>query len=71
MRHTRKAQPRSDPQKEVRLFDLLPQSDCSDCSALRQALGALKANEHRLPLVPASPDVERQLGKVLADLGMV
>ena len=34
-------------------------------------LGVLKANEHRLPLVPASPDVERQLDKVLADLGMV
>ena len=34
-------------------------------------LGVLKANEHRLPLVPASPDVEKQLDKVLADLGMV
>ena len=34
-------------------------------------LGVLKANEHRLPLVPASPDVERQLDKILADLGMV
>jgi 4-hydroxy-tetrahydrodipicolinate synthase len=34
-------------------------------------LGVLNANEHRLPLVPASPDVERQLDKILADLGMV
>jgi 4-hydroxy-tetrahydrodipicolinate synthase len=34
-------------------------------------LGVLRANEHRLPLVPASPDVEKQLDKVLADLGMV
>jgi len=37
MRRTRKAQPPSDPQKEVRLFGLLPQSDCSDYSVLRQA----------------------------------
>ena len=34
-------------------------------------LGVLKANEHRLPLVPASPDVEKQLDKVLAELGLV
>ena len=34
-------------------------------------LGVLKANEHRLPLVPASPDVEKQLDNVLAELGMV
>jgi hypothetical protein len=34
-------------------------------------LGVLKANEHRLPLIPASPDVEKQLDMVLADLGMV
>jgi 4-hydroxy-tetrahydrodipicolinate synthase len=32
-------------------------------------LGVLQANEHRSPLVPASPEVERQLDKVLADLG--
>ena len=31
-------------------------------------LGVLKENEHRLPMVPASPDVEKQLDKVLADL---
>jgi 4-hydroxy-tetrahydrodipicolinate synthase len=34
-------------------------------------LGVLKANEHRLPLVPASPDVAKQLDKVLAELGLV
>jgi 4-hydroxy-tetrahydrodipicolinate synthase len=32
-------------------------------------LGVLQANEHRSPLVPAAPEVERQLDKVLADLG--
>jgi len=34
-------------------------------------LGVLAANEHRSPLVPASPEVERQLDKVLADLGLL
>jgi dihydrodipicolinate synthase/N-acetylneuraminate lyase len=34
-------------------------------------LGALKANEHRSPLVPASPDVEKQLDKILAEIGLV
>ena len=34
-------------------------------------LGVLKANEHRSPLVPASPDVERQLDKILADIGLI
>ena len=34
-------------------------------------LGLLKANDHRLPMVPASPDVEKQLDKVLADIGMI
>ena len=34
-------------------------------------LGVLKANEHRLPLVPASPDVEKQLDEVLANVGLV
>jgi 4-hydroxy-tetrahydrodipicolinate synthase len=34
-------------------------------------LGVLKANEHRNPLVPASPEVERQLDAVLAELGLV
>ena len=34
-------------------------------------LGLLKANDHRLPMVPASLDVEKQLDKVLADIGMI
>ena len=34
-------------------------------------LGVLKANEHRSPLVPASPDVEKQLDKILAEIGLV
>ena len=34
-------------------------------------LGVLKANEHRLPMVQASPEVEKQLDKVLADIGMI
>jgi 4-hydroxy-tetrahydrodipicolinate synthase len=34
-------------------------------------LGVLKTNEHRSPLVPASPEVERQLDKVLADMGLI
>lgn len=31
-------------------------------------LGALKTNEHRLPLVPAEPEVERRLDQVLSSL---
>jgi 4-hydroxy-tetrahydrodipicolinate synthase len=34
-------------------------------------LGVLKANEHRSPLVPASREIEKQLDKVLADMGLV
>jgi 4-hydroxy-tetrahydrodipicolinate synthase len=34
-------------------------------------LGVLKANEHRSPLVPASPEVEKQLDEVLADIGLI
>jgi 4-hydroxy-tetrahydrodipicolinate synthase len=33
-------------------------------------LGLLRTNEHRTPLVPASPEVEKQLDKVLADIGL-
>ena len=33
-------------------------------------LGVLKTNEHRSPLVPASLKVEKQLDKVLADMGL-
>jgi 4-hydroxy-tetrahydrodipicolinate synthase len=35
-----------------------------------KCLSLLKANEHRSPLVPASPEVERELDKVLAGLGL-
>ena len=34
-------------------------------------LGVLKANEHRSPLVPASPDAEKQLDKILVEIGLV
>ena len=34
-------------------------------------LGVLRSNEHRSPLVPASPEVEKQLDKVLADMGLI
>ena len=34
-------------------------------------LGVLKTNEHRSPLVPASPEVEKQLDKVLADMSLI
>jgi 4-hydroxy-tetrahydrodipicolinate synthase len=34
-------------------------------------LGVLAANEHRSPMVPASPEVEKQLDKVLAELGLL
>jgi 4-hydroxy-tetrahydrodipicolinate synthase len=34
-------------------------------------LGVLKTNEHRSPLVPASPEVEKQLDKILADMGLI
>jgi 4-hydroxy-tetrahydrodipicolinate synthase len=34
-------------------------------------LGALKTNEHRSPMTPASADVEKQLDKVLADIGLI
>jgi 4-hydroxy-tetrahydrodipicolinate synthase len=33
--------------------------------------GVLKTNEHRSPLVPASPEVEKQLDKILADMGLI
>ena len=34
-------------------------------------LGVLKANEHRSPMAPASPDIEKLLDKVLAEMGLV
>jgi len=34
-------------------------------------LDVIENNEHRSPLVPASPEVERQLDKVLAEIGLI
>jgi 4-hydroxy-tetrahydrodipicolinate synthase len=34
-------------------------------------LGLLEANEHRLPLVPALPETEKQLDQVLSQLGLI
>ena len=34
-------------------------------------LGLLAANEHRLPMVPASPELERRLDSVLERAGLV
>ena len=31
----------------------------------------LKTNEHRSPMVPASPEIEKQLDKVLAEIGLI
>jgi 4-hydroxy-tetrahydrodipicolinate synthase len=34
-------------------------------------LGVLKFNEHRSPMVPASPEIEKQLDKILAEIGLI
>jgi 4-hydroxy-tetrahydrodipicolinate synthase len=34
-------------------------------------LGVLKTNEHRSPMAPASPEIEKQLDKVLAEIGLI
>jgi 4-hydroxy-tetrahydrodipicolinate synthase len=34
-------------------------------------LGVLKVNEHRSPMVPASPEIEKQLDKILAEIGLI
>jgi 4-hydroxy-tetrahydrodipicolinate synthase len=34
-------------------------------------LGVLKTNEHRSPMAPASPEVEKQLDKILAEVGLI
>jgi 4-hydroxy-tetrahydrodipicolinate synthase len=34
-------------------------------------LGGLKTNEHRSPMVPASPEIEKQLDKILAEIGLI
>jgi 4-hydroxy-tetrahydrodipicolinate synthase len=34
-------------------------------------LGMLKTNEHRSPMVPASPEIEKKLDKILAEIGLI
>ena len=34
-------------------------------------LGVLKTNEHRSPMAPASPEIEKQLDRILAETGLV
>jgi len=34
-------------------------------------LGILPANEHRLPMLPATPELERRLDGVLARAGLI
>jgi hypothetical protein len=34
-------------------------------------LGVLKTNEHRSPMVPASPEIEKQLDRVLVEIGLI
>jgi 4-hydroxy-tetrahydrodipicolinate synthase len=34
-------------------------------------LGVLKTNEHRSPMVPASPEIEKQLDRVLVAIGLI
>ena len=34
-------------------------------------LGALKTNEHRSPMAPASPEIEKQLDQILAEIGLI
>ena len=34
-------------------------------------LGVLKTNEHRSPMVSASPEIEKQLDKILAEVGLI
>jgi hypothetical protein len=34
-------------------------------------LGVLKTNEHRSPMAPASPEIEKQLDKILVEVGLI
>ena len=34
-------------------------------------LGLLMANEHRSPMEPASPEIEKRLDEVLAEIGLI
>jgi 4-hydroxy-tetrahydrodipicolinate synthase len=38
---------------------------------MMKRLGILPANEHRLPMVPATPDLERRLDGVLKRAGLL
>jgi len=38
---------------------------------MARRLGILENNEHRLPMAPATPELERRLDKVLADAGLL
>ena len=38
---------------------------------MARRLGIIPTNEHRLPMVPPTPDIERRLDKVLADAGLL
>ncbi len=38
---------------------------------MMKRLGLLPANEHRLPMVPATPELERRLDAVLKRVGLL
>ncbi|MFI4925142.1 MAG: hypothetical protein ACHQJ7_08360 [Vicinamibacteria bacterium] len=38
---------------------------------MMKRMGLLAANEHRLPLVPATPELERRLDALLERVGLV
>ena len=48
-----------------------PESSPIPVKYMLKRLGVLKGNEHRSPLVPASPDAEKQLGKISVEIGLV
>jgi 4-hydroxy-tetrahydrodipicolinate synthase len=38
---------------------------------MMKRLGLIPANEHRLPMVPATPELERKLDRVLETAGLL
>jgi 4-hydroxy-tetrahydrodipicolinate synthase len=38
---------------------------------MAKRLGIMPNNEHRLPMVPATPELEKRLDKVLLDAGLL
>ncbi len=38
---------------------------------MARRLGILPTNEHRLPMVPATPELERRLDRLLAETGLL